>query len=217
MSKENAIFKLSIMDRIFVICGILAAAFLLVAVLVAGRFQPSYSHVSQAISELGARGASRAFILNYFGLVPTGIFTLIFSLAMFRQLKGSTALNISSSLVVIVGIARLFAGIFPCDPGCYPIETISGRVHAISGMLALFAGSLAPLLMAKGLKKKQSQVLYLLSIMLGVISFILFLALISKTWLVYFGLIQRLLLILTYTWIVAVAIQILQSRIPKMQ
>jgi hypothetical membrane protein len=118
--------KLAFIDRILSLCGIFAPVLLLSAVLIAGSLHPDYSHISQAISELGAQGAPYRSILNFVGLVPAGILTLLFSLAMFRRIKGGTALYISCSLVALVGLGRLLAGIFPCDPGCLPIMTFSG-------------------------------------------------------------------------------------------
>jgi hypothetical membrane protein len=200
--------RLSRLDLILILSGITAPVILFFAVLIAGLLQPEYSHISQAISELGARGTPFSAVLNYAGLMPAGILTFAFSLAMFRRLKKPPAFCISSSLVAIVGIARCFAGVFPCDPGCFPIITITGRLHALSGLIALFAGSLAPLVMAFGLRRGYSQTFFYLSMVLGVASLILFTVLVSQLLIQYFGGIQRLLLILTYTWVIVVAVNI---------
>ena len=198
----------SFLDHFLSLSGIAAPIVLLFAVLICGIHHPGYSHCSQAISELGARGAPSNALLNFGGLVPTGILTLAFSLAMFRRLKKGPALYISSGLVALVGIGRFFAGIFPCDPGCFTIITISGWVHALSGVIAMFAGSAAPLVMAFGLSRQQSKGLFHLSLVLGLVALILFIALVSQLWLSYFGAIQRLLLVLTYSWIIVVALNI---------
>jgi len=194
------------LDRILIVSGIVAPVVLLLSVLISGNLYPGYSHLSQAISELGTQDVPHNAILNYVGLVPSGILTFLFSLAMFRNLKGGPALLISSVCVALVGISRIAAGIFPCDPGCMPIITIIGRFHFIFGSLALFAGSVAPLAMGFHLRSSHSRALYLSSLILGSAAFLLFLALVSEVWLATIGGIQRLLLILTYGWIILVAI-----------
>ena len=78
----------------------------------------------------------------------TGLLTLAFSLAMFRYRKIEPAFKVSSYFVAITGIGRLLAGVFSCDLNCYPIVSLSGRLHAIFGFTALFASALAPLAMA---------------------------------------------------------------------
>ncbi|MEN8098545.1 MAG: DUF998 domain-containing protein [Chloroflexota bacterium] len=208
MNDYTQIPKMTLLDRILVLSGIAAPVFHLFAVLMSGILHPGYSHISQAVSVLGAQGVQFSAILNYAGLVPAGILTLAFSTAMFRQLKGEPAFFISSCLVALTGIGRLIAGLFPCDPNCVPIVTISGRLHAIAGFMALIAGSLAPLVMAFGLRRQDSQTLFHLSLFLGLLALVTSIVLMSQLWMMYFGGIQRLLLIFTYTWMIAVALSI---------
>jgi hypothetical membrane protein len=200
--------KFSILDYLLSLSGIAAPVFLLCSVLVASILSPGYSHVSQAISELGARGAPFDIVLNYIGLIPAGILTISFSIVLFRKSHRGGALLICSCLVTVAGIGRLCAGVFPCDPGCFPIITITGKVHALSGLLSLFSGSIAPLFMAFALRARHSRSLFYASLILGVAAIILFIILISQYWMFYFGAIQRLLLIVTYTWIIFVAVSI---------
>lgn len=195
------------LDRILCLSGIAAPIFLLLAVLLSGFLHPGYSHISQAISELGAKGVSYKDILNYAGLIPAGLLTIIFSVAMFKHFIGKPALFISSCLVALMGIGRLFAGIFPCDPGCIPIVSISGRLHMVCGFASLFAGSIAPLIFGLGLKRLDSESLFYWSLILGLSTVIMFFLLISQLAMPYFGGIQRILLILTYSWIILISIR----------
>jgi hypothetical membrane protein len=193
-------------DRLLVFSGIAAPISLLISVLVAGAHQPGYSHLSQAISVLGAQGSPNNEILNIGGLMVSGLLTFFFSLAMFRFIKINPVVTISSALVAFTGIGRFFAGIFQCDPGCIPITTLSGRLHALTGMIALFCGAIAPLLMASGLRKTHP--VFVPSLILGSVSLLAFITLVSGRMQPYFGGIQRLLLVLTYTWIIWVAVRI---------
>jgi hypothetical membrane protein len=204
----NKILKHKLIYQVLSLCGIAAPVLLFCAVLIAGSLHPNYSHVSQAISVLGAQGAPYKIILNFLGLIPSGLLTLLFSLAMLQIIKGNSALYISCAFVALAGLGRLFAGFFPCDPGCIPIISISGKLHAIFGGIALFAGSIAPLMMAIGLRKQHYRVMYYISLVLGIASILVFMALTSQIMMPYFGLMQRMLLILTYVWMIVVAISI---------
>jgi hypothetical membrane protein len=200
--------RFSRLDLYLILSGIAAPVILLLAVLIGAWLQPEYSHISQPISVLGAHGTPFRAILSYGGLMPAGILTFTFSIAMFRRFKKSPAFYISSGLVAIAGITRCFAGIFPCDPGCLPIITITGRLHALFGFISLFTGSLAPIVMAVGLRDYSSKTFFYLSLILGFASLILFSILASQSLMQYFGGIQRLLLISTYTWIIVVGVNI---------
>lgn len=75
------------------------------------------------------------------------------------------------------------------------------------GSLSLFSGSLAPLAFALGFKQAGSPSLYYLSLILGVAALIMFLLLISQLAVHYVGGIQRVLLILTYSWIILISLK----------
>lgn len=203
--------KITRLDRILILSGIIAPFILLFAILISGAFHPGYSHISQAVSELGAQGVRFKAIINYAGLVPTGLLTLAFSLAMFRYRKIEPAILVSSYFVAIIGMGRLLAGFFPCDPNCFPIVSLSGRLHAISGFTALFAGALAPLAMAFSLRHRERKILFYLSLFLGLVALVMFFALISQLWMLYFGGIQRILLIISYIWIIVIAVSMFRE------
>jgi hypothetical membrane protein len=207
--KYTRFLKSDIFNKILCLSGIAAPSILLLSILISGFLHPGYSHISQAISELGARGTPFKEIVNYAGLLPAGILIIAFSIAIFRQFEGKPALFICFCLVLVAGISRFFAGIFHCDPVCFPVVTISGRLHAISGFISLFTGSLAPLFMVLGLKRAASPSLFYESLILGMAALITFLVLISQLWMPYFGIIQRLLLILTYSWIILIAVKMI--------
>lgn len=96
------------LDRFLCLGGFAAPIFLLFAVLISGFLHPRYSHISQAISELGAQDVPFRALLNYGGLVPAGLFTIFFSIAMFRYFNWRPALFISCCLVALAGIGRFF-------------------------------------------------------------------------------------------------------------
>jgi len=201
-------------DRILSLSGIVAPLVLLVAVTVSGSLQPNYSHVLQPISALGAEGAPYRAVLNYGGLIPAGLLTSLFSLAMFRHMKGKSSLQISAGLVALAGMGRFMAGIFPCDPGCVVFVSASAKVHAVAGVTALTAGAFAPLFLALGLRFRGSRYWYHMSLVLGLSALVTLAAAMSRLWPQYLGLLQRVLLTLSYTWIFILAIGIGIRRSP---
>ena len=215
MIDQDQTQRLSRIDFILILSGIAAPVIWFLAILIAGILRPEYSYISQVISVLGSRDTPFSRAYNYAGLMPAGILTFAFSLVMFRRLKNKLVFYISSSFVAIMGIARFLAGIFPCDPGCYPIITIAGRLHMVFGVTSMFAGILAPLVMTIGLRNRNAKALFYLSMVLGSASLIIFILIISQLSIPFIGVgaLQRSLLILTYSWIIAVAVNLKKFRI----
>jgi len=196
-------------DRVLsIICGIGAPFVLLSAVFVAGLLHPNYSHVNQPISALGAAGAPYRDVLNLGGLIPSGLLTFLFSLAMVRNIKPGTSLYISAGLVAVAGLGRFLAGIFPCDPGCLAFVSVPAKVHAVAGITALSAGAVAPLILAIGLRLRSSPFWYYMSLVFGLGSLVALAAGMSQLWPQYLGLFQRATLVFFYAWVFMVAIGI---------
>jgi len=195
-------------DRGCLWAGIAAPLVLAVASLVAGRLQPSYSHLHQFISELGASGARYGAVMNYGGLIPAGALTLLFALAMYRGTKGHLALRGSSVLVALIGIGRSGAGFFSCDPGCsMAAMSPDAQLHVAFGLLAFGSGVFAPLLFAWGIRRQGRGPLFWLSLTVGLLSAVLVPVLFrGSPGTPYAGTLQRSLLVLAYGWIVAVAL-----------
>jgi hypothetical protein len=193
-----------------ILSGVAAPCFMILAIVVAGAFHPEYSHLSQFVSELGAAGAPNPGILNFGGLIPAGALTVLFAIAMGRRLGPGRAVALSALLVAVLGIGRLIAGLAPCDPGCsMEALSVSGRIHAAAGMTALFASVIAPLALAVGLRTHRSR-LGRTSMWLGLAGAAAFFILVR--WLdgPFVGGAQRLLLALSYGWIVLVAVHLLR-------
>ncbi|MEA2468873.1 MAG: hypothetical protein QOJ57_2999 [Thermoleophilaceae bacterium] len=78
---------------------------------VAGALEPGYSHVDQAVSELGANDASHAWIVNT-GIVLYGLSFVALGLAL-RGLVGVAP----AVLFAGAGVAGIVAGVVPLDCG----------------------------------------------------------------------------------------------------
>jgi hypothetical membrane protein len=128
-----------VLYRIGNLCGILAPILWASAILLCGSLRPGYSHVTQYISELGERGSSTEFIMRYAGFVPTGLMHVAFAAFLYGAFKGSRLAAFAAALLAINGLARVGAGMFPCETGCAGAGLISQRLHNLSATVGFFA------------------------------------------------------------------------------
>ncbi len=116
--------------------GQLSLAFMVLMVLIAGWFTPGYSHVSQFISELGAREAHCERSVRFGGFLPMGVLLLGFCLSAFQVLPRSRSTDLGLIGLAIFAAGYLVAAAFPCDPGCRPSEpSTSQLIHNAAGII----------------------------------------------------------------------------------
>ncbi len=125
--------------RIGNLCGILAPILWASAIVLCGSLRPGYSHVTQYISELGERGSSTELIMRYAGFVPTGLMHAAFAAFLYVAFKGSRLASFAAALLALNGLARVAAGMFPCETGCAGGGLISQRLHNLSALVGFFA------------------------------------------------------------------------------
>jgi len=126
--------------RIGNLCGILAPLLWAFAIILCGELRPEYSHFTQYISELGERGSSTEFLMRYAGFVPTGLMHMAFAAFLYFAVRGGRLTVIAAMLVGLNGLARIGAGLFPCEPGCVsPKALLSQQLHSLSAGIGFFA------------------------------------------------------------------------------
>ena len=122
------------------LCGMLAPVLWASAIIFCGSLRPEYSHFTQYISELGERGSSTELIMRYAGFVPTGLMHVAFAAFLSVAFRGDRLAVIAATLLAINGLARIGAGLFPCEPGCVgPKLLLSQQLHSLSAGLGFFA------------------------------------------------------------------------------
>jgi len=126
--------------KVGILCGILAPVLWASAIIVSGSLRPEYSHLTQYISELGERGGSTEFIMRYAAFVPSGLMHMAFAAFLYVAFKGSPLAAMGAMLLAINGIARIAAGMFPCEVGCaLPRLLLSQKLHSLSAGVGFFA------------------------------------------------------------------------------
>jgi hypothetical membrane protein len=110
------------------------------AIVFCGSLRPEYSHFTQYISELGERGSSTELAMRYVGFVPTGLMHIAFAAFLYAAFRGSRLAALAATLLAINGLARIGAGLFPCEPGCAgPKVLLSQQLHSLSAGIGFFA------------------------------------------------------------------------------
>jgi len=110
------------------------------AIVFCGSSRPEYSHFAQYISELGERGSSTEFTMRYAGFLPTGLMHMAFAAFLYVAFRGSRLAMLAAALLAINGMARIGAGLFPCEPGCVgPNLLLSQQLHSLSAGIGFFA------------------------------------------------------------------------------
>jgi hypothetical membrane protein len=123
--------------RLLNAAGIAAPVLWAAAVVYVGSLRPEYSHYRQYISELAARGTPTQHLMQVVGFLLPGAmivaFGLLVGLSSHTMLAGAGA-----ALLIVSGVARMTAGVFPLDACCAPTVSLSHRIHNAVGASYVF-------------------------------------------------------------------------------
>ncbi len=189
------------------LCGILAPVLWATAIIFCGSLRPEYNHLTQYISELGERGSSTEFLIRYAGFVPTGLMHMAFAAFLYFVFKGSRLAAIAAMLLALNGLARIGAGIFPCELGCAePRILLSQKLHSLSSGVGFFALIGSSLLWGIFLKRYQSlRWLGLYSVASAILGLIFLLLML---WGAQRGLYERLSTGVLSLWVLVLAVRL---------
>ena len=119
--------------RLLIAGGLVAPVLWLAAFLYSGSLRPDYSHARQYVSELAARGTPTQRVMQVTGFVIPGLLTAGFGLFMGRTVRARRA-GVAASLVIVSGLARAAAGVFPADPCCSSAPpSVDQQIHNVAG------------------------------------------------------------------------------------
>lgn len=136
--------------RLASLTGLLGVAWIVGLVVVGGATYPGYSHTAQFVSELGARGAPHAAVVNLAGFLPAGILICSFALFAWRSLPRSTLASLGFLGVFLYAAGYVGASFFPCDAGCRPQHpSLTHLLHTAIGLVGYLLAPLTLLLLAQ--------------------------------------------------------------------
>lgn len=126
----------------FLALGGVAGPVLFIAVLIlSAGLRPNYSHATQFISELGARGTQHASIMNFAGFVPSGLLIAAFGVSLLHVLPRQRFSTVASAFISFFGLGLAVAGLYPCEPGCPQEEPTLHDGVSIAAFLSGIMGS----------------------------------------------------------------------------
>lgn len=105
-----------------------------------GAIEPGYSSVRDYISELGASGATNAGAVNV-TFVLAGALVAATCAALRRALPAGPAAVGGLTLVSLIGVSWLVAGVVPCDAGCPAEGSTNQAIHNTVGLVGYLGGA----------------------------------------------------------------------------
>jgi hypothetical membrane protein len=124
--------------------GILANAVFWPLMFAMASLRPGYSHLHQAISELGSYGAPRMWVWNVFGYIAPGLMLAVFGWSFGRRLRPRSPW--AAGLMALAGLGLAISGVLPAD-----MDDRQGRatmLHEAGAMLSLLGWMLGMIAVA---------------------------------------------------------------------
>jgi len=195
-------------DRALLGFGILIPFWLLLGVALTARAYPGYSHLDQAMSQLGAVGAPTHGFSAWVNNFPLGVMFVLFALGVARRFKASRMALLSAALIFVHGLASFVAGYFSCDQGCAPIEpSVSQQNHNLAGLVMFIsltlAGALWAFLGKSLLSSSRFAMFSAICVVLAIVTVVLMATALADGHL--FGLYQRLNYGVSVVWVASLA------------
>lgn len=197
--------------RLFIIAGIICPIFYFLLLTILGLMWTGYDPISTGMSEIGAVDSPFKDIMNYLGFSLLGISIILFSFGFKSFFKKNLHMDIAFILLLIGGIFMFLVGFFPCDPQCIDVSQ-TGRLHSFTSTVPAILIPLAAMLSAYPISIKWGKKWGYASFFIGVLSMasgpIMFIEIFSN----YTGLIQRLGIGLSLSWIFIISIGIYREK-----
>lgn len=201
-------------DRLLLASGLLIPCWLLIGVALTAQGYPGYSHLHQAMSQLGAVGAPTHTLSPWINNFPLALLFALFAWGLARRWQQSRLAQLSALLILLHGAGSLGTGWFACDTGCAPVTpSLSQQLHNLSGLLMFLSLTLACVLwIGLGRRLARSRGLAwwsLLCAVLAVVTVLLMARAAESGHL--FGLYQRLNYGVALLWLAALALVSLRA------
>lgn len=132
------------MQTVFLNIGRVIPVWLFFGVLLTALGYPGYSHLDQAMSQLGAQGAPTHGYSAWVNNFPLGVLFILFAGGVSLRFRTSRLALLSAALIGLHGLASFATGYFACDAGCAPAEpSPSQNLHNLAGLVMFVSLTLA--------------------------------------------------------------------------
>ena len=191
--------------RLASVAGILSPLLLGVTVAAVASQRPEYSHLHDAISELGAVGRPEAMLMNLLGIIPSGLLTMAAAPAIYETFGKGRLSRAGEIVLVIAGACLVGTAVFAWTGAPNDLSNLNNKLHLVLALSGFFLLALAPLLFGLQLRRKSEQrSLLLFSLATSLAVFLLGFILPRPP---YLGLFQRGALLAFFAWLVAMSVK----------
>lgn len=122
------------------LAGLIIPFWFVAGVFLVGQYYPDYSHINDALSLLGAEGATTEKLSPLINNYPLGVLFTLFGLGLYRLYSYSTPAKMSAGLIILHGLGSISAGVFACDSSCLPQSPSTSQIiHNISGLVMVLS------------------------------------------------------------------------------
>ncbi len=201
-----------LLQKLLALAGIVGPCIFVVGIWIFGLIRPGYDPFRQHISELGEIGSSNAEIFNIVVFLGLGLLMIAFSIGLKRGINDGKISKFVPILIAASGFGWIGASIFSCDQACVTVS-VTGKMHNLSAIVALFGMMIAPFGIRSQLKKDPRWESYrLFSLVMGIVALIctaiMFSTAVIPSLEPYRGLIQRLAFYPPLLWMGVMAIRL---------
>jgi hypothetical membrane protein len=206
--------------RLLLAGGAIGPLLFIVVFLIEGATRPHYSVWQDAVSALSLGEGGWMQITNF---IVCGALVLGFAIGLRRVLRTGRGSTWGPILLGIVGLAMIVAGIFVTDPGLgYPHEastiilTVHGTIHSLISLCAFISLPAACFVLARrDAADRASRGWAWYSLATGLLAVVFFVLTAVVTALNGpAGLMQRIFLIIGWSWIASLAIRLMSRSVP---
>ena len=205
----------NIVASLLVVCGIVVFPWLVFGVYYAGSLTPEFNHISQLMSELGAKGSRTENLSPMINNYPIGCFFIGFGFGAYLKLPKKKHKALVSTLFIIHGLGSIFAGVFSCDIGCPLVGgSIEQSFHSLSGLVMFSSLGMACLMWSiPRYNLTESKVFRLFSI-ICLVSAMVFLLITTVSLFLgeYAGLFERLSYGILCAWLLVLALGMIHRK-----
>lgn len=102
-------------QRSYALCGLAAPVIFVSAIVVFAALRPDYSHLTNAVSELGVFDAPHALAWNLIGFILVGLLIALFGAGLGRATSASGGIDSAGLWLIVSGLGFAGAGAFPAN------------------------------------------------------------------------------------------------------
>ncbi len=193
-------------------CGAIAPLWWMGMIAYCATQFPGYSHFTDYISELAARGSPTHALMRNWGFIATGVAYAVFGLSLGWRFRSSPIALVAAGIFVLASLARIGAGVFSCAPGCSadiisPDQDAHHRFAAVGYVLLM-----ASAILWGAVGNRHKGLGHLMTVGLGVTTWSAVSLVMMYVYPAYTGLFQRGATALLSSWVVVLAVSLWRVR-----